>query len=380
MATFDITRPKDVIRLNPDGRGDIPFTVTNVTAKPIRARLEIKPDNPADQSIFTVEGGLDRTLRPNETQNIRTLVAAGPGTAAGSHKFWLKVVDTELPDDNFAESQSVEFLVPQREAHEGKLKFPWWIIPLAALLLLCIGGGAWYLHAYPKAGDYRTRKVEDAVTELRDQGFEPKVLTTDIVLDPKQDGLVVTQTVDGKPLAAGRLKRGTVVTLQASRLMPALKGRTLAEARAELAAKGFPQEIKVVSTPSQDPATWDKVQAQEPDPGPPVKPGQGFIQLAVSVKPQELNVPDFVAQGKTYCQAATELSAMGVNSAEQLLPLSFTIPGENERLRGQSPLGGQRVLKGGTVTLIHAGAPIRCFRWFTSVFHNEVRNEVLRIR
>ena len=86
MPTFDITRPIDTAKLDVDGKGTIPFTVTNVSGTAVKARLSVVPGTAADAPLFTLEGGEERNLRPNDTINLRVSVATTPSTPPGAHK------------------------------------------------------------------------------------------------------------------------------------------------------------------------------------------------------------------------------------------------------------------------------------------------------
>jgi hypothetical protein len=177
VATFDITRPSGTIRLDEDRRAPVPFTVTNLTSAPIRARLDVIPQTAADRPLFTVEGGAERTLQPNETLAIRVLISATSATAPGSHGFVLKVVDIERPDDVFATSQPVEFVIAPAPARTWPF---WWVIPVAALVLIAAVTTIWWRsrHSGELQLDYGYRSA--AFVNVRNSGIaavdDPRIL------------------------------------------------------------------------------------------------------------------------------------------------------------------------------------------------------------
>jgi hypothetical protein len=62
-----------------------------------------------------------------------------PGTPEGQHAFHLLVANVANPDEQFAIGPSVAFQV-QRPAPMAQKKFPWWIVALAAGVLLITAG------------------------------------------------------------------------------------------------------------------------------------------------------------------------------------------------------------------------------------------------
>lgn len=361
MPAFEITRPKDVIRIDGDGHGAAVFVVTSRVPDPIRARLDVIPGNPADQAMFNVEDGPDRNMRLNDTQNVRVILKVPLTAASGPHMFRLRVVDADAPNERYEESQPVEFAVPEHEGPKPVAKGRWWIIPLAAILLLVAGITGWYLYAYPKLGDYRQQSVDTAKLDLTSKGMTVTVLTDNIVLDQKQDAMVVDLLAGGKPATAGmRVKRGTAITIEASGSMPELVGGKKDAALSTLSRLQLPQPsvIHNVATTSLDPAAWDMVQFQSPDavkrPGQPA-PSGGGIELWVSVKPDLVPTPPVI--GKAYCDAASAVSQLGLTPVQIANPIVFF---QTSAVMTQSPAPGTPILKGQPVTLMHFGVPITC--------------------
>ncbi|MFI5223814.1 MAG: PASTA domain-containing protein, partial [Nitrospirales bacterium] len=226
----------------------------------------------------------------------------------------------------------------------------------------------WYLHTHPKLEDYRRGSVDDAQNDLEARGMKVNAVMSSIVLSAEEDRKVVEQAIDGKPIVAGtRVKRGTEVSLGYSGAMPKLKEHTISEAKNVLSQKGFP-EPNVITAQSQDARTWDRVVAQEPDPDTPEKPGTGIIQLWVNVAPEPVpgGMPNLV--GKSYCDAVSELSRVGLTATESLLNFSSTNPAANQTVLAQTPVPGKEIRKGADgVTLTHSGGAIRCHRQFDAI-------------
>lgn len=178
MATFDITRPTDAIRLDEQRSATTPFAVSNLSSRTIRARFEVLPAVPDDRALYAIAAEGERVLRPNETHTVRVQITAPQATPPGVHTFRLKVVDEEAPDEHFAESQAVEFNVPV--ITPPKLRF-WWLIPVA-ILVLAIAAVVWLTTRDP--GDPNTITIEAgyASPEFRTRGTDTAVLENARVL------------------------------------------------------------------------------------------------------------------------------------------------------------------------------------------------------
>jgi hypothetical protein len=112
------------------------FTVSNVTGRPVRARLLVLPGAGADASWFQVEGESERMLPVAGTTTVDVSVRLKDSVPAGSYSFVLGAALEESPDQ-VVPGPTVSF-----EAKPGRRRFPWWIVIVAAaaVLLLAAGG------------------------------------------------------------------------------------------------------------------------------------------------------------------------------------------------------------------------------------------------
>ncbi|GAA1975007.1 PASTA domain-containing protein [Microbacterium pumilum] len=125
------------------------FTVSNVTGRPVRARVMVVPSAGADASWFQVVGESERSLPVAGTATVDVTVKVAEKAPAGAFSFAVGAALEEAPDQ-VVSGPTVAFQVPEPK----KRKFPWWIVIVAAVaLLLLIGGGItiWLLMRTPAA-------------------------------------------------------------------------------------------------------------------------------------------------------------------------------------------------------------------------------------
>jgi hypothetical protein len=137
--SFAITTSEPSLQLSPAGRGELTFTVSNTLGQPVRVRTVIEPEGQAPRDWFTLMGDAERDLAPDGTQSYSVKLAVPPGTPEGQHAFHLLVANVANPDEQFAIGPSVAFQV-QRPVPVAKKPFPWWIVAVAAGVLLITGG------------------------------------------------------------------------------------------------------------------------------------------------------------------------------------------------------------------------------------------------
>jgi len=137
--SFAITTSEPSLQLSPAGRGELTFTVSNTLGQPVRVRTVIEPEGKASGDWFTLVGDAERELAPDGTQSYAVKISVPPGTPEGPHAFHLLVANVANPDEQFAIGPSVAIQV-QRAAPVTRKPFPWWIVAVAAGVLLITGG------------------------------------------------------------------------------------------------------------------------------------------------------------------------------------------------------------------------------------------------
>lgn len=148
-APFSVTGPTTTT-LDGARTGTASFVVTNVSGRPLRARLLPQPLAGADASWLTLVGDMERPLGVAATLTAEVRVAVPDDVPAGEHALRLDVAAEDRPDQ-VTTGQSVAFTVsPPR-----KRPVPRWLLVLvvAGVLALLVGGWlVWRAVAGPGPG------------------------------------------------------------------------------------------------------------------------------------------------------------------------------------------------------------------------------------
>jgi len=117
--------------------GSAVYAVTNKTAAPVTARITLQVAGDAKNDWFTVEGERERPFGPGETQTVTVSIKLPAGTPAGEHKFRLRVVAVNDPDNDHMESP-IGTVVVDATGHETHTRFPWWIVAVGVAVLALV--------------------------------------------------------------------------------------------------------------------------------------------------------------------------------------------------------------------------------------------------
>ena len=130
---FVITAATNSLRLNPDRRGETSFTVFNASGRPLRARAQLVPQSQAAGDWLSLVGEVERTFDIAGAHQYTVRVAVPPDAPAGNYPFRLDMTGVENPDEQHVQGPAVTFEVP---APEPVKPFPWWILAIAAAVLV----------------------------------------------------------------------------------------------------------------------------------------------------------------------------------------------------------------------------------------------------
>jgi hypothetical protein len=181
---YVVTTPTTTVTLGAAGRtGQLAFTVSNIAGRPMRTRLRLVPQEPAQIGWLAIQGGEERMLALGATENFAVTVTVPADVPAGSYTFRADAVGEDSPDEDFATGPTVSLTVP---AAEAKPKFPWWIV-VAAVVVLAIGAGLFFF--IKNSGDDGNneppqkvaienlvgQKISVAKTKLEQLGLTPQV-------------------------------------------------------------------------------------------------------------------------------------------------------------------------------------------------------------
>lgn len=211
---FNISSASDAVRLDSHGQGEVAFTVTNASTRPVRGRFKVKlldkpaPDAPAlAADAIAVGGDSERSFNPNDTQQVPVRIKVPPGTREGKYSFRLDGINVDSPDEDFTEGPALALDV---KPTPPRRKFPWWILAIVLLVLL-VGAGVGYLIVK------RMDMVEvPSVTGMPYQDASAQLTALGLVVTRKQQ-TTGSETPDSviaqQPPANDKVKEGSEVVL-----------------------------------------------------------------------------------------------------------------------------------------------------------------------
>lgn len=140
MKSFTITTPAtETMKADAGGHAQAVFTVTNATARPVRAILRARAIGDSKQEWLSIAGESERDFGGGATEQV-TVRFDAVGAPAGKYSFRLNASSAINPDEDFTEGPTVNVEVPAPVVVGPKpKKFPWIIIAIIAAVLL-IGG------------------------------------------------------------------------------------------------------------------------------------------------------------------------------------------------------------------------------------------------
>jgi eukaryotic-like serine/threonine-protein kinase len=143
-SSFAFTTATNTVLLDGSRRGQVAFTVSNTGGRATRGRARIVPQNPAATPWLTLDGQTERDFLIAGTQQYTVKLTVPPDAPAGSYNFRLDMVGVDNPDEDFIQGPGVVFQVPEPIV-EVKKPFPWWIVAVAAAVIVVAAVGAYLL-------------------------------------------------------------------------------------------------------------------------------------------------------------------------------------------------------------------------------------------
>lgn len=220
---------------------------------------------------------------------------------------------------------------------------------ILVLALLALGGG-YYLgsYRYTNAPSVLTKTLTEATKTLQDEGLKFERLTDRFSEDVPR-GLVMDQDPDPNK----RVRKGGTVEFTLSkgpdrRIVPAVRDKSVADARAALKAVGLVDAPNPTREFSSSVDIGDVIRT-DPAAGTKLKPGTP-VRLFISKGRQPIEVPSFV--GKKFEEANGKLRTLGFEVKANYV-FSDT---EKDVVLDQQPKGGTAP-KGSTITLTVSKGP-----------------------
>lgn len=148
---FDITSTTSRVELNGSSQGTVSFTISNKLGAAVTVRASVSPTGTSKAEWMSFPEGAERALTADGTAVIPVKVSVPAGTPPGAYGFGLLVASLTNPDENYDQGPAVAFTVAEAKAPVKK-PFPWWIVAVAAGVVLLTGGVVFALvHKAPAA-------------------------------------------------------------------------------------------------------------------------------------------------------------------------------------------------------------------------------------
>jgi hypothetical protein len=113
---FTVTTPSVSVELSENRIGEVPFTVTNVSNRKLRARARITPAPGTPAEWCSVVGDSEQDFEIGAARQFVIRVDPPLGAPAGTFAFRLDAIGIENPDDDYTEGPSCEVALTESTA------------------------------------------------------------------------------------------------------------------------------------------------------------------------------------------------------------------------------------------------------------------------
>ena len=133
---FSITTTTNTVRLDEKRQGEVTFTVSNASERPMRGRALPQPEDPKAADWLRLEGEAERDFPEAGTERYTVTITVPEGAPPGSYALRLDMVNVQRPDEDYTRGQTITVEVPKAEPN--KKPFPVWpvLVGLGVLLLV----------------------------------------------------------------------------------------------------------------------------------------------------------------------------------------------------------------------------------------------------
>lgn len=374
--TFAITTTAtDTLKTDAKGHAEAVFTVTNTSPRPVRGMARAKALESAKQEWLQMSGESERDFAPGGTQQFVvtfdapvTAPSAGAtkpagtsspvttpatGAAADKYSFRLDVASATNPDEDFTEGPVVKVELPAAKSAAPPKPFPKWIfIPIAAVVLIGIGVGLFFLLrktdvAVPNVVGMTLDEAKTAIADAKLTPVEKEVQIT----GKAEAGKVIDQDPkpDSTPVPKGTEIQLTIEGTEPLVEVPDVTKRLFPDAQERLTKSGF--TVVQTGTDVVEGLQPNQVVSQQPTAGTQAKTGS-TVELVVAVQ-RLIAVPDVTFRPSNIAQQ--QITAAGlkfVMKDPELAPANVAAG----NIKSQNPAGGEKVPPGATIELV-AAAP-----------------------
>jgi len=351
---FNITAPSSTIPLDAHGRGEIAFTVANASGRPLRGRAVVMPQDPSQKAWLTLAGNAERDFPSGGVEQFSVQVAPPAGSKPGDYSFRLDAFSVQNPDEDYAQGATVAFTVPETKKPKP---FPWWIVAVAAAVLIIAGVTTWLLlKGRVTVPSVTGKTLIDANTALAAVNLKVGNVTNVVSAATNVDK-ILTQS----PAAGQTARGGSGVDVQvgvAIVTIPALVGKTYADAVNALHAAALDAgNVTNVNQPGVTTAT--QVLSSKPPAGNTV---ESHTPIDLTIQQGNVPVPNVV--GQPFSAAVATLASanlkLGSVSGNIYRYVGFNLV-PTAPVASQSPAAGSSAPVGSQVSLSFSGNSLNPF-------------------
>ncbi|MCU1329021.1 MAG: hypothetical protein JWN34_4391 [Bryobacterales bacterium] len=347
-SPFAIVPEPSSVKLNAQGKGEVRFTVTNKSGRPIRARARVEAQDAAQKSWFRLDGEAERNFpSDNSTDQFLVQISAPPDNPPGKAAMHLDMFSVQDPQDVFTVGPMVSCELVRAEAvRKGR---PWWVYAAAAAVLILVIATVMLLSRGGKVPNVVDLSFTEAQKKLSAAGM--KMGQTNSKTTGKAPGTVLAQT----PAAGAEIPSHKTINLdveqEAARdvLVPAISGLALTDAQDQL--------TKARLKPGK--FTYDMAAAGKPNTVLQQNPRAGIrvpldTEIDMVVKADSVSVPALV--GYSLQNALLQLQNMDLQMklSEQVIDPRVRAPGT---VMSQTPPPQTVVSRKSEVSMVVARAP-----------------------
>jgi eukaryotic-like serine/threonine-protein kinase len=297
---FTITAASDTVSLDDKGRGEIAFTVANASGRQLRGRtrLSLSSQAPGENNWLTVAGEPERDFPVGGVQQFAVQVAVPPGSKEGKYTFRLDAYSVQNPDEDYSQGPTVAFTVAKQEVRKP---FPWWIVGVAAAVIVVGAVVAWlFLRGGVTVPNITGNTVADANSTLTPLNLKIGNVTNVLTSAANVDK-VLSQT----PAAGQSVSAGSAIDVQvgvAIVSVPAVTGKLYNDAVSAIHAALL--NVGQVSNVNSPGSAAGVVLSSSPAAGNSVQSGS---MVNLSVQEETVPVPSVIHQN--FNQAVATLTA-----------------------------------------------------------------------
>ena len=323
---------------------DCAFTVTSESRGPIRISLQALAEAATKKEWLEVVGAHERDLPASGNEHVTVRISVPANAEPGRYSFRLRAYDSDDPERS-AESPAVAAEVPTpvvktTVTETPKKPFPWWIVAVAAVVLVIGGGVTWYLLSGTKVPALKDMRLDAAVDRLDKAGLEPGNVAEQVT-GTVDSGVVLDQS----PEPGAKADKGSKVDLTIEAVsveVPELIGKPVTEASEALVAAGL--ETGEIAKEKRTGQKGGTVLQQRPAAGERVLPG---TPVALTVVDEVILVASLV--GQTAAEAQKTLSGQGLRVGKMTERRTGGTPGV---VLSQTPAANAKVAPGTQVNLV----------------------------